>query len=31
MFNDPLSMVQCEKLIKQLTETAFPFQCAHGR
>ncbi|KAL1680735.1 hypothetical protein EV122DRAFT_288554 [Schizophyllum commune] len=31
MFNDPLSMAQCEKLIKQLTETAFPFQCAHGR
>ncbi|KAL1708554.1 hypothetical protein EV121DRAFT_287423 [Schizophyllum commune] len=31
MFNDPLSMVQCEKLIKQLTKTVFPFQCAHGR
>ncbi|KAI4522384.1 hypothetical protein K525DRAFT_238039 [Schizophyllum commune Loenen D] len=31
MFNDPLSIPQCEKLIKQLTEMAFPFQCAHGR
>ncbi|KAL1685730.1 hypothetical protein GGG16DRAFT_65728 [Schizophyllum commune] len=30
MFNDPLSIPQCEKLIKQLTEMAFPFQCAHG-
>ncbi len=31
MFNDSLSMNQCEKLLKQLSETAFPFQCAHGR
>ncbi|KAL1739993.1 hypothetical protein HDZ31DRAFT_48388 [Schizophyllum fasciatum] len=31
MFNDPLTMAQCGKLIKQLTDTAFPFQCAHGR
>ncbi|KAI0306999.1 hypothetical protein B0F90DRAFT_1622599 [Multifurca ochricompacta] len=31
MFNDPLSIEQCERLISQLTETVFPFQCAHGR
>lgn len=31
MFNDGLSLSQCEKLVKQLSETAFPFQCAHGR
>jgi len=31
MFNDPLSVPQCAKLVKQLSETAFPFQCAHGR
>ncbi|KAJ7682423.1 hypothetical protein DFH06DRAFT_1161036 [Mycena polygramma] len=31
MFNDSLTHVQCEKLIEQLCETAFPFQCAHGR
>jgi len=31
MFNDPLSIAQCERLIIQLAETAFPFQCAHGR
>ncbi|KAF8914223.1 hypothetical protein CPB84DRAFT_1758748 [Gymnopilus junonius] len=31
MFNDPLSESQCEKLVKQLAETVFPFQCAHGR
>ncbi|KAF8204753.1 hypothetical protein BJ912DRAFT_939222 [Pholiota molesta] len=31
MFNDSLSVPQCEKLVKQLSETAFPFQCAHGR
>ncbi|TRM68211.1 hypothetical protein BD626DRAFT_555063 [Schizophyllum amplum] len=31
MFNDPLSIAQCEKLIGKLSETAFPFQCAHGR
>jgi len=31
MFNDTLSISQCERLLKQLSETAFPFQCAHGR
>ncbi|KAI6135072.1 hypothetical protein EV401DRAFT_2052575 [Pisolithus croceorrhizus] len=31
MFNDPLTLEQCQRLIKQLTATAFPFQCAHGR
>ena len=31
MFNDPLSQSQCEHLIQRLSETVFPFQCAHGR
>jgi len=31
MFNDSLTVEQCERLIQQLSETAFPFQCAHGR
>ncbi|KAG9101361.1 DNA mismatch repair protein [Ceratobasidium sp. 370] len=31
MFNDPLDLSQCEHLIQQLSETVFPFQCAHGR
>lgn len=31
MFNDSLSVPQCAKLVEQLSETAFPFQCAHGR
>lgn len=31
MFNDSLSRDQCEQLIRRLSETAFPFQCAHGR
>ncbi|KAF8505939.1 hypothetical protein F5888DRAFT_1604331 [Russula emetica] len=31
MFNDSLSIKQCERLMAQLAETAFPFQCAHGR
>ena len=31
MFNDPLSVAQCETLVKQLSKTVFPFQCAHGR
>jgi DNA mismatch repair protein MLH3 len=31
MFNDSLSNEQCERLMSQLAETAFPFQCAHGR
>ncbi|KAF8450650.1 hypothetical protein L210DRAFT_3639716 [Boletus edulis BED1] len=31
MFNDPLNIEQCERLVKQLSTTVFPFQCAHGR
>ncbi|KAG7097308.1 hypothetical protein E1B28_004670 [Marasmius oreades] len=31
MFNDTLSDEQCERLLKQLSATALPFQCAHGR
>lgn len=31
MFNDPLSLEQCERLVRHLAATAFPFQCAHGR
>ncbi|CAE6459862.1 unnamed protein product [Rhizoctonia solani] len=31
MFNDPLDRPQCQRLIMQLGETVFPFQCAHGR
>lgn len=31
MFNDRLTKPQCERLVKQLATTAFPFQCAHGR
>ncbi|KIK67771.1 hypothetical protein GYMLUDRAFT_54521 [Collybiopsis luxurians FD-317 M1] len=31
MFNDPLTNEQCSRLVYQLSETIFPFQCAHGR
>lgn len=31
MFNDHLSIEQCEDLVLQLAACAFPFQCAHGR
>ncbi|KAJ3981747.1 hypothetical protein F5890DRAFT_1533745 [Lentinula detonsa] len=31
MFNDSLSREQCIRLVHQLSETVFPFQCAHGR
>ncbi|KAJ3975254.1 hypothetical protein EV361DRAFT_889995 [Lentinula raphanica] len=31
MFNDALSKEQCIRLVHQLSETVFPFQCAHGR
>ncbi|KAI0720344.1 hypothetical protein C8T65DRAFT_634183 [Cerioporus squamosus] len=31
MFNDTLTMDQCKSLIARLSETALPFQCAHGR
>ncbi|KAI0638404.1 hypothetical protein C8Q77DRAFT_1276186 [Trametes polyzona] len=31
MFNDVLTHEQCKKLLEELSETALPFQCAHGR
>ncbi|KAF4431825.1 hypothetical protein F53441_13879 [Fusarium austroafricanum] len=31
MFNDVLTIQQCEELIARLSHCAFPFQCAHGR
>ncbi|RHZ78209.1 hypothetical protein Glove_166g213 [Diversispora epigaea] len=31
MFNDRLTMNQCETLISKLSLCDFPFQCAHGR
>lgn len=31
MFNDHLSVEQCEDLVLRLAACAFPFQCAHGR
>ncbi|EED23686.1 DNA mismatch repair protein (Mlh3), putative [Talaromyces stipitatus ATCC 10500] len=31
MFNDPLSIDECQSLISRLSKCAFPFQCAHGR
>ena len=31
MFNDVLTLEQCKKLLEELSETALPFQCAHGR
>lgn len=31
MFNDSLTHEQCIRLVDQLSETVFPFQCAHGR
>ncbi|KAL2073894.1 hypothetical protein VTL71DRAFT_11220 [Oculimacula yallundae] len=31
MFNDVLSMDQCQILVKRLAMCKFPFQCAHGR
>ncbi|CAG7558386.1 unnamed protein product [Fusarium equiseti] len=31
MFNDVLTIQQCEGLIARLSRCAFPFQCAHGR
>ena len=31
MFNDELTKLECEDLIKKLAKCAFPFQCAHGR
>ncbi|KAK0255332.1 DNA mismatch repair protein [Friedmanniomyces endolithicus] len=31
MFNDVLSVAQCEDLLADLTRCSFPFICAHGR
>ena len=31
MFNDELSLEECEDLIAKAAKCAFPFQCAHGR
>ncbi|KAF8530908.1 hypothetical protein JB92DRAFT_2854261 [Gautieria morchelliformis] len=31
MFNDPLDIDQCRRLIFQLSNTVWPFICAHGR
>lgn len=31
MFNDVLSVSECQQLVSQLAQCVFPFQCAHGR
>lgn len=31
MFNDVLSIEECQNLISRLSRCVFPFQCAHGR
>ena len=31
MFNDYLSLSDCQALVERLARCAFPFQCAHGR
>ena len=31
MFNDKLTLEECEVLVAKLADCAFPFQCAHGR
>ncbi|GAA5866738.1 hypothetical protein JCM3774_001977 [Rhodotorula dairenensis] len=31
MFNDELTAAQAESLLAKLAQTAYPFQCAHGR
>lgn len=31
MFNDALTVEQCEELVRDLAQCALPFQCAHGR
>lgn len=31
MFNDHLTVEQCQRLVYKLSQTSFPFQCAHGR
>ncbi|PWN31202.1 uncharacterized protein FA14DRAFT_175736 [Meira miltonrushii] len=31
MFNDPLTSSQCQRLLAELGQCIFPWQCAHGR
>jgi DNA mismatch repair protein MLH3 len=31
MFNDQLSIEECNDVLRRLSECALPFQCAHGR
>ena len=31
MFNDELTVAECETLVQRLAQCQFPFQCAHGR
>ncbi|CAD0088329.1 unnamed protein product [Aureobasidium mustum] len=31
MFNDVLTLEQCQRLIEEVANCAFPFMCAHGR
>ena len=31
MFGDPLTLEECQRLIKDLSKCKLPFQCAHGR
>ncbi|KAL9119900.1 MAG: hypothetical protein Q9187_003546 [Circinaria calcarea] len=31
MFNDELTVAECETLVRRLAACRFPFQCAHGR
>ena len=31
MFEDRLDHDQCTRLVKRLSQTNFPFMCAHGR
>ena len=31
MFNDALDLGQCRRLVENLAQCTFPFQCAHGR
>ncbi|KAG1469911.1 hypothetical protein G6F56_002982 [Rhizopus delemar] len=31
MFNEELSLEQCQSMVRNLSKTSFPFQCAHGR
>ncbi|KAI8977991.1 hypothetical protein BDB01DRAFT_295083 [Pilobolus umbonatus] len=31
MFNDPLTISQCQSILQKLSTCTYPFQCAHGR